>query len=79
MRSSFRLQTGVTLLRSHGYLRPHREREGSRFLRWVAIPVALSEFRDPLQNAVPGILLRLLIALLNGVSLQVFQSILQTL
>jgi len=49
---SFRLQAGITLLRPHGYLRPYRERERGGFLGGVAIPVALSEFRDPLQDAV---------------------------
>lgn len=79
MRGSFRFQTGVTFLRSHGYLWPHRERERGRFLRGIAISVTLSEFRNSFENAVSGALLRLLVPFLRSAPLQVFQPIFQTL
>lgn len=80
MRGSFRLQTGVTLLRSHGDLRPHRERKRSGLLRGVAIPVALGEFGDPLEDAaVAGALLRLVPFLRGGALPQVLQPVLQAL
>lgn len=80
MRGSFRLQTGVTFLRSHGDLRPHRERERGRLLGRVAVSIALGEFGDPLEEAaVAGALLRLVPLLRGGAPPQVLQPILQTL
>lgn len=80
MRGSFRLQTGVTLLRSHSDLRPHRERERGGLLRGIAIPVALSEFGDPLEDAaIAGALLRLVPFLRGDAPPYVLQPVLQAL
>lgn len=81
MRGSFRLQTGVTFLRSHSDLRSYRERERGRLLGGVTVPIALGEFGDPLEDAaVAGAaLLRLVPFLRGGASPQVLQPVLQAL